>query len=144
MNPFHNSHPKISCSWPTTICAQSNADAKAKRTNSKKTPSDGGATTVMLRRMRWMSDGDGRWELDTETLVTMEGTACPVPGDPLPLCLSRGPVSPVSSNSTSSTATWPPRSSLPSQPPSKASSSTTPSTSRTTGNQPQLTTMVSV
>ncbi|KAK3160017.1 hypothetical protein QOZ80_1BG0054200 [Eleusine coracana subsp. coracana] len=45
----------------------------------------------MLRRMRWMSDGDGRWELDAETPVTMEGTARPVPGDPLPLGLSRGP-----------------------------------------------------
>ncbi|KAG8052529.1 hypothetical protein GUJ93_ZPchr0001g30619 [Zizania palustris] len=45
----------------------------------------------MLRRMRWMADGDGRWELDVETPATMEGTARPVPGDPLPLGLSRGP-----------------------------------------------------
>lgn len=37
-----------------------------------------------------MSEGDGRWELDAETPVTMEGTARPVPGDPLPLGLSRG------------------------------------------------------
>jgi hypothetical protein len=39
-----------------------------------------------------MSDGDGRWELDAETLVTMEGTTHPVPSDPLPLGLSRGRV----------------------------------------------------
>ncbi|KAJ1264520.1 hypothetical protein BS78_08G007500 [Paspalum vaginatum] len=45
---------------------------------------------MLLRRMRWMSEGDGRWELDAETPVTMEGTARPVPGDPLPLGLSRG------------------------------------------------------
>uniref|UniRef100_A0A0E0MTZ3 Uncharacterized protein n=1 Tax=Oryza rufipogon TaxID=4529 RepID=A0A0E0MTZ3_ORYRU len=45
----------------------------------------------MLRRMRWMADGDGRWELDVETPATMEGAARPVPGDPLPLGLSRGP-----------------------------------------------------
>ncbi|KAL6627619.1 hypothetical protein ACP70R_031345 [Stipagrostis hirtigluma subsp. patula] len=45
----------------------------------------------MLRRMRWLTDGDGRWELDAETPATMEGTARPVPGDPLPLGLSRGP-----------------------------------------------------
>jgi len=38
-----------------------------------------------------MSEGDGRWELDAETPATMEGTARPVPGDPLPLGLSRGP-----------------------------------------------------
>uniref|UniRef100_A0A0D3ELT4 Protein TRIGALACTOSYLDIACYLGLYCEROL 4, chloroplastic n=1 Tax=Oryza barthii TaxID=65489 RepID=A0A0D3ELT4_9ORYZ len=44
----------------------------------------------MLRRMRWMADGDGRWELDVETPATMEGAARPVPGDPLPLGLSRG------------------------------------------------------
>ncbi|KAF8762200.1 hypothetical protein HU200_009750 [Digitaria exilis] len=46
---------------------------------------------MLLRRMRWMSEGDGRWELDAETPATMEGTARPVPGDPLPLGLSRGP-----------------------------------------------------
>ncbi|WVZ88131.1 hypothetical protein U9M48_034681 [Paspalum notatum var. saurae] len=45
---------------------------------------------MLLRRMRWMSEGDGRWEQDAETPVTMEGTARPVPGDPLPLGLSRG------------------------------------------------------
>ncbi|CAO2203048.1 unnamed protein product [Urochloa humidicola] len=45
---------------------------------------------MLLRRIQWMSDGDGRWELDAETPVTMEGTARPVPGDPLPLGLSRG------------------------------------------------------
>uniref|UniRef100_A0A0E0C004 Protein TRIGALACTOSYLDIACYLGLYCEROL 4, chloroplastic n=1 Tax=Oryza meridionalis TaxID=40149 RepID=A0A0E0C004_9ORYZ len=45
----------------------------------------------MLRRMRWMADGDGRWELDVETPAAMEGAARPVPGDPLPLGLSRGP-----------------------------------------------------
>lgn len=37
-----------------------------------------------------MADG-GLWELDREAPVTMEGTARAVPGDPLPLGLSRGP-----------------------------------------------------
>lgn len=41
--------------------------------------------------MRWMTDREGRWELDVESPATMEGTARPVPGDPLPLGLSRGP-----------------------------------------------------
>ncbi|KAK1663919.1 hypothetical protein QYE76_052078 [Lolium multiflorum] len=45
----------------------------------------------MLRQMRWMTDREGRWELDLESPATMEGTARPVPGDPLPLGLSRGP-----------------------------------------------------
>jgi hypothetical protein len=78
-------------SSPTTIYAQSNADAKAKQTDSKKAPPVEAETAAMLRPMRWMSDGDRRWNLDAETLVTMEGTARPVPGDPLPFGLSRGP-----------------------------------------------------
>ncbi|KAG1327590.1 protein TRIGALACTOSYLDIACYLGLYCEROL 4, chloroplastic [Cocos nucifera] len=43
-----------------------------------------------MRRLRWAADG-GLWELDREAPVTMEGTARAVPGDPLPLGLSRGP-----------------------------------------------------
>ncbi|KAM0872410.1 hypothetical protein ACQ4PT_038749 [Festuca glaucescens] len=50
-----------------------------------------GAAAAMLRQMRWMTDREGRWELDLESPATMEGTARPVPGDPLPLGLSRGP-----------------------------------------------------
>ncbi|KAK8947128.1 hypothetical protein KSP39_PZI007178 [Platanthera zijinensis] len=42
-----------------------------------------------MRRLRWVVDGGG-WELDAETPVTMEGTARAVPGDPLPLGISRG------------------------------------------------------
>ncbi|KAG0501658.1 hypothetical protein HPP92_001730 [Vanilla planifolia] len=42
-----------------------------------------------MRRMRWVADGGG-WELDAEAPVTMEGTARAVPGDSLPLGLSRG------------------------------------------------------
>ncbi|XP_039129654.1 protein TRIGALACTOSYLDIACYLGLYCEROL 4, chloroplastic-like [Dioscorea cayenensis subsp. rotundata] len=42
-----------------------------------------------MRRMRWAVDGGGL-ELDAETPVTMEGTARAVPGDPLPLGISRG------------------------------------------------------
>ncbi|KAL6890599.1 hypothetical protein ACP4OV_008854 [Aristida adscensionis] len=45
----------------------------------------------MLRRIRWLVDEDAQWELDAESPATMEGTARPVPGDPLPLGLSRGP-----------------------------------------------------
>ncbi|XP_042394608.1 protein TRIGALACTOSYLDIACYLGLYCEROL 4, chloroplastic-like [Zingiber officinale] len=44
----------------------------------------------MMRRMRWAEDGGGTWELDMEAPVTMEGAARAVPGDPLPLGLSRG------------------------------------------------------
>ncbi|WOL00257.1 protein TRIGALACTOSYLDIACYLGLYCEROL 4, chloroplastic [Canna indica] len=43
-----------------------------------------------MGRMRWAEDGGGRWELDMESPVTMEGTARAVPGDPLPLGLFRG------------------------------------------------------
>ncbi|KAM0954586.1 putative protein TRIGALACTOSYLDIACYLGLYCEROL 4 [Dioscorea sansibarensis] len=42
-----------------------------------------------MRRMRWAVDGGGL-DLDAETPVTMEGTARAVPGDPLPLGISRG------------------------------------------------------
>ncbi|KAL0919045.1 hypothetical protein M5K25_011113 [Dendrobium thyrsiflorum] len=42
-----------------------------------------------MRRLRWAVDGGG-WEVDAEAPVTMEGTARAVPGDPLPLGLSRG------------------------------------------------------
>ncbi|XP_072976415.1 protein TRIGALACTOSYLDIACYLGLYCEROL 4, chloroplastic [Typha angustifolia] len=42
-----------------------------------------------MGRLRWAAEG--RWELDMEAPVTMEGTARPVPGHPLPLGLSRGP-----------------------------------------------------
>ena len=51
----------------------------------------GAAAMAMLRQMRWITDREGRWELDLESPATMEGTARPVPGDPLPLGLSRGP-----------------------------------------------------
>ncbi|XP_065021675.1 protein TRIGALACTOSYLDIACYLGLYCEROL 4, chloroplastic isoform X2 [Musa acuminata AAA Group] len=43
-----------------------------------------------MGRLRWAEEGCGRWELDMEAPVTMEGTARAVPGDPLPLGLSRG------------------------------------------------------
>ncbi|KAJ0980016.1 hypothetical protein J5N97_015490 [Dioscorea zingiberensis] len=42
-----------------------------------------------MRRMRWAVDGVGL-ELDAEAPVTIEGTARAVPGDPLPLGISRG------------------------------------------------------
>lgn len=35
-------------------------------------------------------DGGGFWDLDVSTPKTLDGLACPVPGDPLPLGLSRG------------------------------------------------------
>ncbi|URE36497.1 hypothetical protein MUK42_17868 [Musa troglodytarum] len=43
-----------------------------------------------MGRLRWAEEGGGRWKLDMEAPVTMEGTARAVPGDPLPLSLSRG------------------------------------------------------
>ncbi|XP_020108052.1 protein TRIGALACTOSYLDIACYLGLYCEROL 4, chloroplastic [Ananas comosus] len=48
---------------------------------------------MMVGRLRWATreGGGGRWEADAETAATMEGTARAVPGDPLPLGLSRGP-----------------------------------------------------
>nr|CAD1833793.1 unnamed protein product [Ananas comosus var. bracteatus] len=48
---------------------------------------------MMVGRLRWATTegGGGRWEADAETAATMEGTARAVPGDPLPLGLSRGP-----------------------------------------------------
>ncbi|RWV91460.1 hypothetical protein GW17_00046254 [Ensete ventricosum] len=42
-----------------------------------------------MGRLRWAEEGGGRWELDMEAPVTMEGTARAVPGDLLPLGLSR-------------------------------------------------------
>lgn len=37
-----------------------------------------------------MMDGGGFWDLDISTPQTLDALACPVPGDPLPLSLSRG------------------------------------------------------
>ncbi|KAK7412986.1 hypothetical protein VNO78_04791 [Psophocarpus tetragonolobus] len=45
---------------------------------------------MSLRKLRWVMDGGGFWDLDTSTPQTLDGLACPVPGDPLPLGLSRG------------------------------------------------------
>lgn len=42
-----------------------------------------------MKQLRWAMDGDF-WELDISTPTTLEGTARPVPGDSLPLGLSRG------------------------------------------------------
>ncbi|XP_010547033.1 PREDICTED: protein TRIGALACTOSYLDIACYLGLYCEROL 4, chloroplastic [Tarenaya hassleriana] len=42
-----------------------------------------------MNRLKWLSEGDV-WELDMSTPVTLEATARPTPGDPLPLGLSRG------------------------------------------------------
>ncbi|CAJ1975932.1 unnamed protein product [Sphenostylis stenocarpa] len=43
-----------------------------------------------MRKLRWVMDGGGFWDLDISTPQTLDGLACPVPGDPLPLALSRG------------------------------------------------------
>ncbi|XP_061368685.1 protein TRIGALACTOSYLDIACYLGLYCEROL 4, chloroplastic [Gastrolobium bilobum] len=43
-----------------------------------------------MRKLRWVMDGGGFWDLDVSTPKTLDGLACPVPGDPLPLGLSRG------------------------------------------------------
>ncbi|KAF2310353.1 hypothetical protein GH714_007949 [Hevea brasiliensis] len=42
-----------------------------------------------MKKLRWAMDG-GFWELDMSTPITLEGEARAVPGDPLPLGLSRG------------------------------------------------------
>ncbi|KAJ7955337.1 protein TRIGALACTOSYLDIACYLGLYCEROL 4, chloroplastic-like [Quillaja saponaria] len=43
-----------------------------------------------MRKLRWAMDGGGFWDLDVSTPKTLDGLAFPVPGDPLPLGLSRG------------------------------------------------------
>ncbi|KAL2456958.1 Protein TRIGALACTOSYLDIACYLGLYCEROL 4 [Forsythia ovata] len=43
-----------------------------------------------MKKLRWVMDG-GFWDVDVSTPVTLDGLARPVPGDPLPLGLSRGP-----------------------------------------------------
>ncbi|KAK7329355.1 hypothetical protein VNO77_23516 [Canavalia gladiata] len=43
-----------------------------------------------MRKLRWVMDGGGFWDLDISTPKTLDGVACPSPGDPLPLGLSRG------------------------------------------------------
>ncbi|KAK1279652.1 hypothetical protein QJS04_geneDACA004683 [Acorus gramineus] len=44
---------------------------------------------MTMRKLRWAMDG-GYWDLDMSTPATVDGTARAVPGDPLPLSLSRG------------------------------------------------------
>ncbi|KAL6008846.1 hypothetical protein ACLOJK_022072 [Asimina triloba] len=43
----------------------------------------------MIRKLRWATDC-GFWDLDMSTPVTIDGTARAVPGDVIPLGLSRG------------------------------------------------------
>ncbi|POO00518.1 Protein TRIGALACTOSYLDIACYLGLYCEROL [Trema orientale] len=43
-----------------------------------------------MKKLRWVMDGDGFWEVDASTSRTLDGLARPVPGDTLPLGLSRG------------------------------------------------------
>lgn len=82
--PILGTH-RNSCNTPTQHKAKEQSEKKAKRRPAK------AASAAMLRQMRWLTDREGRWELDVESPATMEGTARPVPGDPLPLGLSRGP-----------------------------------------------------
>ena len=44
-----------------------------------------------MKKLRWVMDGEGFWEVDASTPRTVDGMARPVPGDTLPLGLSRGP-----------------------------------------------------
>ncbi|PKI36034.1 hypothetical protein CRG98_043609 [Punica granatum] len=44
---------------------------------------------MAVRKLRWAMDG-GFWDLDASTPRTVDGSARPVPGDPIPLGLSRG------------------------------------------------------
>ena len=43
-----------------------------------------------MGKLRWVMDGGGFWEVDASTPRTLDGLAWAVPGDPLPLGLSRG------------------------------------------------------
>ncbi|XP_015900061.1 protein TRIGALACTOSYLDIACYLGLYCEROL 4, chloroplastic [Ziziphus jujuba] len=43
-----------------------------------------------MRKLRWVMDGSGFWEVDASTPRTLEAQARAVPSDPLPLGLSRG------------------------------------------------------
>ncbi|KAL2340167.1 hypothetical protein Fmac_008107 [Flemingia macrophylla] len=43
-----------------------------------------------MRKLRWVMDGGGFWDLDISTPQSLDGVACPVPADPLPLSVSRG------------------------------------------------------
>ncbi|CAH1442375.1 unnamed protein product [Lactuca virosa] len=45
-----------------------------------------------MRKLRWVKDDDGFWDLDVSTPATLNGIARPAPGDPIPsvLGLSRG------------------------------------------------------
>lgn len=42
-----------------------------------------------MKKLRWAMDGSF-WDLDISTPRTLDGLARPVPGDPLPLGLTRG------------------------------------------------------
>lgn len=42
-----------------------------------------------MKKLRWAMDG-AFWDLDVSTPRTLDGVGRPVPGDPLPLGLSRG------------------------------------------------------
>ena len=42
-----------------------------------------------MKKLRWAMDGSF-WELDMSTAMTADGLARPVPGDPIPLGVSRG------------------------------------------------------
>ncbi|KAL5546645.1 hypothetical protein UlMin_006332 [Ulmus minor] len=43
-----------------------------------------------MKKLRWVMDGGGFWEVDMSTPATVDGLARPVPGDTFPLGLSRG------------------------------------------------------
>ncbi|KAL0388947.1 UNVERIFIED_CONTAM: protein TRIGALACTOSYLDIACYLGLYCEROL 4, chloroplastic [Sesamum radiatum] len=43
-----------------------------------------------MKKLRWVMDG-GFWDVDVSTPMTLDGVARPVPGDLLPLGLTRGP-----------------------------------------------------
>ncbi|KAL5546638.1 hypothetical protein UlMin_006325 [Ulmus minor] len=43
-----------------------------------------------MKKLRWVIDGGGFWEVDMSSPATVDGLARPVPGDTFPLGLSRG------------------------------------------------------
>ncbi|WCJ23201.1 hypothetical protein M5689_005242 [Euphorbia peplus] len=43
-----------------------------------------------MKKLRWAMDEGGLWEVDVSTPLTLEGEARPVPGEALPLGISRG------------------------------------------------------
>ncbi|RDX99473.1 Protein TRIGALACTOSYLDIACYLGLYCEROL 4, chloroplastic, partial [Mucuna pruriens] len=49
---------------------------------------------MSIRKLRWVMDGGGFWDLDISSPQSLDGLAFPVPGDPLPLGTPTTPIHP--------------------------------------------------